>query len=123
MGPMNKLEDKFSAWCLIDLFGHSRIAGLVTEQAIGGCSFLRVDVPATGEEPAFTKCFGNGAIYGMTFVTEEVARAAAKSYRVVPVTAYEIPELRQLRLPKVDGKFEEHFDDDPADEPQDEEYR
>ena len=102
---MSDRQEVFKQWALVELFGHSRIAGLVTEQAIGGCSFLRVDVPAIDSEPAFTKCYGNGAIYGMTFVTEEVARAAAKSYRVAPVTAYEIPELRQLRLPPhaIDG--------------------
>jgi hypothetical protein len=92
-------KETFKQWALVDLFGHSHIAGLVTEQSIGGCSFLRVDVPAVDDEPAFTKCYGNGAIYAMTFVTEEIARAAAKSYRVVPVSVYEIPELRQMRLP------------------------
>lgn len=96
---MNDKPAPFQQWALVELFGHSRIAGLVTEQAIGGCSFLRVDVPAIESDPAFTKCYGNGAIYAMTFVAEEIARAAAKSYRVRPVTEYEIPELRQLRLP------------------------
>lgn len=107
---MSDKQELFKQWALVELFGHSRIAGLVTEQAIGGCSFLRVDVPAIDTEPAFTKCYGNGAIYGMTFVTEEIARAAAKSYRVVPVTAYEIPELRQLRLQKPEDERDEHED-------------
>lgn len=89
----------FQQWALVELFGHSRIAGLVTEQSIGGCSFLRVDVPATDSEPPFTKCYGNGAIYAMSFVTEEIARAAAKAYNIAPVTSYDLPELRQLRLP------------------------
>jgi hypothetical protein len=105
-------QEVFTQWALVELFGHSRIAGLVTEQSIGGCSFLRVDVPAIDTEPAFTKCYGNGAIYAMTFVAEEVARAAAKAYRVVPVSVYEIPELRQLRLPAV----AHDQDDEPDDE-------
>lgn len=104
-------QEAFNQWALVELFGHSRIAGLVTEQAIGGCSFLRVDVPATEDTPAFTKCYGNGAIYAMSFVTEEIARAAVKSYQVRPVTAYEIPELRQLRLNAVDAS------DDDTDDP------
>lgn len=37
---------KFESWCIVELFGHQRIAGLVTEQTIGGCNFVRVDVPA-----------------------------------------------------------------------------
>jgi PRTRC genetic system protein C len=90
---------KFEQWALIELFGHQRIAGFLTEQAIGGCSFLRVDVPAVDGVPAFTKLFGQGAIYGISFVSEEIAKAAAKSYRIRPVSTYEIPELQQLRLP------------------------
>lgn len=88
---------KFENWCLVELFGHQRIAGKVTEQAIGGCAFVRVDVPSVNGQPAFTKLFGNGAIYGITPVTEEIAVAAAKTYGSVPVTPYEIPELRALR--------------------------
>lgn len=87
----------FDQWCLVELFGHQRIAGRVTEQTVGGCAFVRVDVPAAGEQPEFTKLFGNGAIYAITPVTEEIARAAATSYRQVPITPYEIPELKALR--------------------------
>lgn len=50
-------------WAIVEIFGHSRYAGIISEHAIGGCSFVRVDVPETGEEPAFTKLFGQGAIY------------------------------------------------------------
>lgn len=85
-------------WALIELFGHSRIAGQISEHTVGGCSFVRVDVPAVDGNPPFTKLYGNGAIYAITFVTEEIARAACKRFRVEPVTEYEIPELRQLRL-------------------------
>lgn len=90
-------EDKFQQWCLVELFGHQKIAGKVSEQTIGGSAFVRVDVPAVGDQPAFTKLFGNGAIYAITPVTEEIATAAAHTCRSVPVTPYEIPELRALR--------------------------
>lgn len=102
----------FEQWALVELFGHQRIAGLMTEQTIGGCSFIRIDVPAVDGQPAFTKLYGQGAIYGITFVAEEIARAAAKSYRIRPVSTYEIPELRQLRLP---GAGDPYDDPDPAD--------
>ena len=102
-------QPTFEQWALVELFGHSRIAGFLTEQTIGGCSFIRVDVPAVDDAPAFTKLYGQGAIYGISFVAEEIARAAAKSYRIRPVSIYEIPELRQLRLPDASGKPDGEF--------------
>lgn len=64
---------KFESWCIVELFGHQRIAGLVTEQTIGGCNFVRVDVPAIGDVPAYTKLLGQGAIYAINPVSETVA--------------------------------------------------
>lgn len=93
---MNEPEE-FECFALIELFGHQRIAGRVTEQTIGGTAFLRVDVPACGDKPGFTKFFGSGSIYAMTPCVEEIALAAANRYGIEPVTAYDIPELRALR--------------------------
>jgi hypothetical protein len=105
-------QDSFQQWGQIELFGHQRIAGLVSEQTIGGCAFIRVDVPAVDGASGFTKLFGQGAIYAITFVTEEVARLAAKAYRVAPINPYDIPELRQLRLPIGERDLAEDGDED-----------
>jgi hypothetical protein len=67
-------DKTFQEWCIVELFGHQKVAGLVSEQAIGGCSFIRVDVPASEHSPAMTKFYGQGAIYCMTPVTEDLAR-------------------------------------------------
>ena len=90
--------DSFDQWAIVELFGHQRIAGRVTEAQVGGCQFVRVDVPAVDENEAFTRLLGQGAIYAINIVSEDVARAAAASYRSVPVSTYEIPALRQLEL-------------------------
>lgn len=94
----------FEAWAIVEVFGHQRFAGRVTEQSIGGCSFVRVDVPDLPElnepatqytrakripaQPAFTKLFSQGAIYSITPVDERVARAAAAGMRAEPVNVY-----------------------------------
>lgn len=93
----DQAKEKFDQWCIVELFGHNRIAGRVTEQSIGGCNFVRVDVPAVGDKPPFTKLFGNGAIYAMSPVSEEIAVSIANQLRTVPVSVYEIPELRKLQ--------------------------
>lgn len=89
------MSEKFESWAIIELFGHAQIAGKVTEATIGGCSFLRVDVPDDDGNPGFTKFFGNGAIYSMTPCGEQVARAALKQIRPAPINVY-IPSLAKI---------------------------
>ncbi len=91
--------EKFESWAIIEIFGHTQIAGKVTEATIGGCSFIRIDVPEFNGRPAFTKLYGNGAIYSMTPCSEEVARAALKSIMPAPVNIW-MPELRKLTAPE-----------------------
>lgn len=94
-------------YCVLDLFGHQKIAGKVSEQEIGGQTFVRVDVPATSSQPAFTKFFGQGAIYSITPVDEATCKRAVESYQVEPIEVYRlvVPERRRLSDP--DGYDEE----------------
>lgn len=85
---MSNTSPAFDSWCIVELFGHQKIAGRVTEQAIGGQSFVRVDVPRTERYPEFTRFFGSGAIYSITPVSEEIATAAAQRVYAEPVTVY-----------------------------------
>lgn len=92
---MSELE-KFDQWAIIELFGRQRIAGKVTEANIGGCSFVRVDVPRSPERQEFTKLYGNGAIYAITITDEKTARAAAMSFQARPMDEFTISDLRQI---------------------------
>lgn len=83
-------EQRFDQWAIVELFGHQRIAGRISEQTIGGCSFVRVDVPAVGQEQAFTKLFGQGAIYAITFTDESAATLAAGAIQVKPIDTWEL---------------------------------
>ena len=87
----NTNTQKFDQWALIELFGHQRIVGKVTEATIGGCAFLRVDVPASETESAYTKYYGNGAIYSMTPIAESIAMGLLERIRPRPVNVYELP--------------------------------
>lgn len=90
---MSENQDKFEAWGLLELFGHQRLAGMLTEQTIGGCHFIRIDVPEVDGVQSYTRFFTNGAIYGMTITTKEVACGLAANLRARPVQAYELPRL------------------------------
>ncbi len=99
-------DEKFSQWCIVELFGRQVIAGLVTDQVIGGTSFVRVDVPSVDGAPAFTRFYGNGAIYAMTPVTMEMAETALRYSRPNPINVY-IPALR-ARNEEVEVDDDEH---------------
>ena len=109
-------EQSFDEWALVELFGHQRLAGRVSEQTIGGCSFVRVDVPKTSKHPEHTRFFGNGAIYSINPVKEPVARALAENIQNVPVAAYEVEEFMQPQLTFGPGRS--FVDDHDPDEEQ-----
>ncbi len=109
-------------WAIIELFGHQRIAGYMTEQVIGGQGFIRVDVPeiaADGSQQAIqphTKFYGPGAVYAINPVDESLARLAARQIRHAPVSEYGLrgilrnmpDEHRQRLLADVpDSEFDE----------------
>lgn len=88
-------KSSFSEWALVELFGHQKIVGKVTEASLAGGAFLRVDVPAFNGAPAFTRFFGPGAIYSINPVCETVARGLMDQYRNEPVSRFDLPQLAE----------------------------
>lgn len=87
----------FEQTCIVELFGHARIAGKVSEQTIGGQGFVRVDVPEIEGQKTFTKFYGPNAIYAITPVDETTMLLAVKGLRIEPIHRWElnIPELAE----------------------------
>lgn len=101
---------KFDLWCVVELFGHNRIAGRCTEQNIAGTNMLRVDVPDTKNQSAHTKIFGASAIYAINPVSETVARSIAEDLNVNPISPWEIREIVKKEVLKLAPTTQ--FDDD-----------
>lgn len=103
-------DNRFKQWCIVELFGHQVIAGLVSEQQIGGASFVRVDVPTVEGRLGYTKLFGEKAIYAITPCDEATARQAATSLNQPPVSEYTFrqpaPQLRQGGMFENDEEYE-----------------
>ena len=89
--------EQFDSWALVELMGHQRIAGRVTEAEIGGCKFVRVDVPEDGENQALTKYLGPSSIYAITPLAEGTARALAKRIDSAPMQAWDAERLVATR--------------------------
>ncbi|WP_106827663.1 hypothetical protein [Parabacteroides pacaensis] len=112
-------QEKFDLWCMVELFGHTRIAGRCTEQNVAGTNMLRVDVPETKNHPAFTRFLSSGAIYAINPVTEEVANLLAENLEVSPVNIWEVKklierEVKSLQSNNVNTVIDEGEDDELA---------
>lgn len=81
-------DNTFRHWCIVELFGHSKIAGFCTQENIFGTNMLRVDVPETDTQPAFTKYFGSAAIYAVNPVDLFTAVTCAKSLNLGQVQSW-----------------------------------
>lgn len=96
-------------WAIVEIMGHQKYAGRISEEAIGGAAFVRVDVPEIDGRPAFSKLFGGGSIFCITPVSEGVALATARGLRNPPLNVWDFPEairdrLRSLPAAEDDGR-------------------
>ncbi len=87
------MEEKLKLHAIVELFGHARISGEVTEQNVAGSAFVRVDVPETEKQPSFTRPFNPQAIYAINPVTEEVMLHAANQIEAKPIEAYDARKM------------------------------
>jgi hypothetical protein len=102
------MAEKFEHWGIVELMGHQRAAGRLTEEVIGGANMLRVDVP--DGENFRTAYYGASAIYAVHITDEKVARGAAAQSGRRPPYAYELSRL--LPAPAVD------HEEEPEEEPE-----
>ena len=82
--------EKFESWVKLELMGRKVLIGKASEVLIAGAPLLRIDVPASGDMPAYTQMYGASAIYCITPITEEIALRAAPNYNVEPISKYEL---------------------------------
>lgn len=76
---MSNTNEKLDCWAVVELMGHQRIAGKISERTVAGTPMLQVDVPAVGEVPAYSRLLGGTAIYAINPCDEEVATQWCKS--------------------------------------------
>jgi hypothetical protein len=72
-------EPELKAWALVELFGHARIVGFLSQQSFGSGVLFRVDVPDLKKDDkivrrGFTRYIGLSAIYSITPCDEDTVR-------------------------------------------------
>ena len=125
------MGDAFEGWAIVELMGHRRLAGFVTEQEIAGAAFLRLDIPGPphpeddeddgpavalkgGFEGGVTQFYSPQAVYCITPTTQDIAVTIGRRSRPAPVQRFELdPPLRPVDMgPVLSG--EDEWDDDMA---------
>jgi ABC-type Zn uptake system ZnuABC Zn-binding protein ZnuA len=81
----------YEGWAIVELMGHRRLAGLVSQAEQYGVAMLRLDVPATEGAQAATQFYGGSSIYCITPVSEDLARRVAERTAPAPVHTWELP--------------------------------
>lgn len=72
-------QPELKSWALVELFGHTRIVGMMTVEPPEFPGMIRVDVPdllkdGKVERKGFTRYIGKAAIYGVTPIDEAAVR-------------------------------------------------
>lgn len=99
-------QETLETWAYIEIMGHNRIAGRVSERKVGIQVMLQVDVPKPDEGFSHTELFSPSSIFSIKPTTEEWCRkfvGARVNYEVLPF----IPPTRQLKEPDFGNQFSE----------------
>ena len=84
-------EERIEIWAVLELMGHVKLAGKVSQEEMFGAKMGRIEIP-NGEGGFTTQFFGGGSVYRMTPVSEEVARAVAANHKPQPISPWELPK-------------------------------
>lgn len=91
---MSEQQQAFEGWVILELMGHRRLAGHLSEARIAGAPFLRLDVPAPGDDPdavTASQFYAPAAVYCVTPCDEGTARRVAGHAQPAPVSRWELP--------------------------------
>lgn len=90
-GQVLQAAEDFGSWAIVELMGHVRLAGRISEVEKFGTKLGRIDVPVDGG-PAITQYFSGSSVYRITPVTEAVARQVALRNKPEPVSPWDFPK-------------------------------
>ena len=105
--PDETVAPELKSWALVELFGHQKIVGYLSQQTFGTGVLFRVDVPdllkdGTLVRRGFTRYFGLSAIYSITPCDETMVR------KMLPHVDGTPGEARPLSL----SSFQRDYDDE-----------
>jgi hypothetical protein len=116
------MDSYFQDWAFVELMGHNKIAGHVTEYKFGNQSMIRIDVPQIDDMPKFSKIFNVSAVYAITPLSEQDATDYARKIKAKPLDVFDMNDIFQTKIKELVEKgtllkpqlaeSNEHYDDD-----------
>jgi hypothetical protein len=97
---------------VLELMGHRRLAGRVSEVLVGGATLLRIDVPRK-DGSTVTQFYSVSSVYCITPTTEEIARAVALANPPEPIHPWELRAALPAG-PTTDAEVIDRLRADPA---------
>lgn len=108
-------SNKLDIWAIVELFGHSRIAGKVTDFSMNGSTFIRVDVPPVEGVQGFSRLLNPSAIYAINPVDEVTATVAAGKIKVQPLGIWDIKEALKAMPKELQSSISDTIDSNNSD--------
>jgi len=111
--PATDQRETFEGFAVLELMGHRRLAGWVSEQEIAGHGMLRIDIPNTGEDQeqrewASTHYYAPAALYSIIPCGKDEAYAIAESQMPQPISEWDVRSL----LPDIKEQVRRSIEDD-----------
>ncbi|MGI8333448.1 hypothetical protein ACRYCC_26145 [Actinomadura scrupuli] len=103
------MAEPFTEWVILELLGHRRLAGYLTEATIAGHSYLRLDIPdgdpTNTTTPLATQYYAPTSVYAIHPTSEDIARKVAARSEPAPVRRWELEPPVRVELDAEDGPF------------------
>jgi hypothetical protein len=91
-------DENLDCWALVEIFGHTKVAGRVTTRKVGVNVMIQVDVPKGATELSHSQMFSPAAVFSINPTTEAwcrswAAEAAKYNQSPLPYIPNESPRL------------------------------
>ena len=113
---MEHTTEPFKTWAIVELMGHVRLAGLVSEENRFGTVMGRIDIPKS-PDTFVTQYFGGSSIYRVTPCDEATARAMRQESSPVQPWMLDLKEDKEEEQNFFDEVDAEEMDPDGVEIP------
>ncbi len=96
-------RNPFEGWAILELMGHKRLAGYVTEVEFAGSAMIRIDIPGDEEGDTASQLYNSSAMYCLTPTDETTARRVAKMSAMAPMTRWEL-QVSERQQAAIEGQ-------------------